>query len=286
MAARRYAPVLILAPYAVWVAVSVDVVVAVLGAAMVAMGVRASARPRPAGRRRRWALACGVHARPGRAVLVRRTVARACRSVCLYFARRRAVPQRGHRARRAAARCWPRSWPDSAGSTGCWSARGRLRGPGRAAPLGAVVGRHQRGGAGAGRRPAAGPQPAPDPQHRRAGRSWSAPASRSRSRSSPGWPAAGPRRPGCRSSRGSRSPRWRPSGRAASRRPAPLLLVGVGALTAIVVEAVLATPGSGRPASTSRSSRTAELRRARPAPAGRRSRRPRRRRAAGSPGPA
>ena len=43
-AAREYAPVLILAPYAVWTAVSVDVVVAVLGAAMVVLGVGASSR--------------------------------------------------------------------------------------------------------------------------------------------------------------------------------------------------------------------------------------------------
>jgi hypothetical protein len=59
LAARRYAPVLMLRPYAVWVAVSVDVVVAVLGAAMVAMGVRASAphADRLAGRR--LGLACG-----------------------------------------------------------------------------------------------------------------------------------------------------------------------------------------------------------------------------------
>ena len=50
--ARRYAVVLTLAPYAVWVAVSVDVTAAALGAAMVAMGVRASERSR-AGRRGR-----------------------------------------------------------------------------------------------------------------------------------------------------------------------------------------------------------------------------------------
>jgi len=87
--ARRYAPVLILAPYAVWVAVSVDVVVAVLGAAMVAMGVRASARGRTGLRAGAWALASGVtlglaalfsYAAPWLGLSV----------VCLYFARRRA----------------------------------------------------------------------------------------------------------------------------------------------------------------------------------------------------
>jgi hypothetical protein len=87
--ARRYAPVLILAPYAVWVAVSVDVVVAVLGAAMVAMGVRASARGRKGWRAGAWALASGVtlglaalfsYAAPWLGLSV----------VCLYFARRRA----------------------------------------------------------------------------------------------------------------------------------------------------------------------------------------------------
>ncbi|HEY1484789.1 MAG TPA: hypothetical protein VGF84_01720 [Micromonosporaceae bacterium] len=44
--ARRYAPVLVLAPYAIWVAVSMDAVVAMLGAAMCAAGVFASARGR------------------------------------------------------------------------------------------------------------------------------------------------------------------------------------------------------------------------------------------------
>lgn len=88
VAARRYAPVLMLAPYAVWVAVSVDVVVAVLGAAMVAMGVRASAQNRTGWRAGLWALLCGVtlgvaalfsYAAPWLGLSV----------VCLYFARRR-----------------------------------------------------------------------------------------------------------------------------------------------------------------------------------------------------
>ena len=89
LAARRYAPVLILAPYAVWVAVSVDVVVAVLGAVMVAMGVRASAHTRTGWRAGVWALGSGVtlglaalfsYAAPWLGLSV----------VCLYFARRRA----------------------------------------------------------------------------------------------------------------------------------------------------------------------------------------------------
>jgi hypothetical protein len=88
-AARRFAPVLMLAPYAVWVAVSVDVVVAALGASMVAMGVRASDQNRTGLRAAGWALACGVvlgvaalfsYAAPWLGLSV----------VCLYFARRRA----------------------------------------------------------------------------------------------------------------------------------------------------------------------------------------------------
>jgi methylthioxylose transferase len=86
--ARRYATVLILAPYAIWVAVSMDVLVAVLGAAMVAAGVRASA-PRITGLRAFfWSTLAGVllgvaalfsYAAPWLGLSV----------VCLYFARRR-----------------------------------------------------------------------------------------------------------------------------------------------------------------------------------------------------
>jgi len=87
-AARRYAPVLMLAPYAVWVAVSVDAIVAVLGAAMVAMGVRASARTRRGLRAGAWALASGVTL--GVAALFSYAAAWLGLSmVCLYFARRR-----------------------------------------------------------------------------------------------------------------------------------------------------------------------------------------------------
>ncbi len=88
-AARYYAPVLVLAAYAVWMAVSVDAVVAVLGAAMVVMGVRASDPARTGWRAGLWALASGVtlgvaalfsYAAPWLGLSV----------VCLYFARRRA----------------------------------------------------------------------------------------------------------------------------------------------------------------------------------------------------
>lgn len=49
-AARRYAPVLMLAPYAVWLAVSLDAVVLTIGAAMTVAGLRAT-------RKRGWAAA-------------------------------------------------------------------------------------------------------------------------------------------------------------------------------------------------------------------------------------
>jgi hypothetical protein len=87
--ARRYAPVLVLAPYAVWVAVSLEVVTAVLGAAVVAMGVRASDPRRaglPAGA---WALSAGIAL--GTAALFSYAAAWLGLSLaCLYFARRRA----------------------------------------------------------------------------------------------------------------------------------------------------------------------------------------------------
>jgi hypothetical protein len=89
-AARRYAPVLILAPYAVWMAVSVDVLVAVLGAAMVAMGVVASQPTRRGWRAGGWALACGITL--GLAALFSYAAAwLGLSAVCLYFARRRAA---------------------------------------------------------------------------------------------------------------------------------------------------------------------------------------------------
>lgn len=86
--ARRYAGILILAPYAIWVAVSMDVFVAVLGATMIAAGVRASTAGRTGWRAGGWALLAGLalgvaalfsYAAPWLGLSV----------VCLYFARRR-----------------------------------------------------------------------------------------------------------------------------------------------------------------------------------------------------
>src|SRR2546421_705209 len=86
--ARRYTVVLILAPSAIWVAVSLDVFVAVLGAAMVAAGVRASARQRTGLRAGAWSVLAGAllgiaalfsYAAPWLGLCL----------VCLYFARRR-----------------------------------------------------------------------------------------------------------------------------------------------------------------------------------------------------
>ncbi|HEY7177055.1 MAG TPA: hypothetical protein VH442_19245 [Micromonosporaceae bacterium] len=58
--ARHYAPVLILAPYAIWVAVSMDGVVAALGALAVAAGVHASGRARPGRPAATWSVLAGV----------------------------------------------------------------------------------------------------------------------------------------------------------------------------------------------------------------------------------
>jgi hypothetical protein len=88
-AARSYLPVLVLAPYAVWLAVSTDAVVSVLGGAMVAAGVHASAPARRGWSAALWAALSGIllgvaallsYAAPWLGLSV----------VCLYFARRRA----------------------------------------------------------------------------------------------------------------------------------------------------------------------------------------------------
>jgi hypothetical protein len=87
-AARSYAPVLILATWGVWLAVSVDALVAAIGAAMVAAGVRATARHglRAGG----WALLAGILL--GTAALFSYAAAWLGLSVvCLNFARRRAA---------------------------------------------------------------------------------------------------------------------------------------------------------------------------------------------------
>jgi len=87
-AARSFAPVLMLAPYAVWISVSVNVIVAVLGAAMVLLGVCASDRARTGLRAAGWALACGVTL--GVAALFSYAAPwLGLSAVCLYFARRR-----------------------------------------------------------------------------------------------------------------------------------------------------------------------------------------------------
>jgi hypothetical protein len=80
--------VLVLAPYAIWVAVSMDVFVALLGAAMLAAGVRASARQRSGWRAAGWSVVAG--ALLGMATLFSYAAPWLGLSlVCLYFARRR-----------------------------------------------------------------------------------------------------------------------------------------------------------------------------------------------------
>jgi hypothetical protein len=87
-AARRYLPVLVLAPYTVWVAVSMDAVVALLGAAAVVAGVRASRRRERGWPSLAWALLSGVLV--GIAALFSYSAPWLGLSVvCLYFARRR-----------------------------------------------------------------------------------------------------------------------------------------------------------------------------------------------------
>ena len=86
--ARRYAPILVLAPYAIWVAVSMDGVVAMLGALAVAAGVHASGRARRGRTAAIWSLLCGVLI--GLAGMFAYSVVWLGLSVVLlYFARRR-----------------------------------------------------------------------------------------------------------------------------------------------------------------------------------------------------
>ncbi|HEU4421484.1 MAG TPA: hypothetical protein VFR67_02970 [Pilimelia sp.] len=87
---RRYALVLVLAPYAIWLAAGMDVVAAVLGAAAVAAGVRASDARRTGRRAAGWAVLSGVLL--GTAALFSYAVPwLGLSTVCLYFARRRAA---------------------------------------------------------------------------------------------------------------------------------------------------------------------------------------------------
>lgn len=86
--ARLYLPVLVLAPYAIWVAVSVDGVEAALGALAVAAGVRASGQARRGWSAAGWSVACGMLL--GIAGMVGYAVVWLGLSVVLlYFARRR-----------------------------------------------------------------------------------------------------------------------------------------------------------------------------------------------------
>jgi hypothetical protein len=87
-AARRYLPVLALAPYAVWIAVSVDGVVAMLGAATLAAGVRASARGCTGWRSTGWAVVAGLLAGTG-ALFSYAAPWLGLSVVFVYFARRR-----------------------------------------------------------------------------------------------------------------------------------------------------------------------------------------------------
>jgi hypothetical protein len=87
-AARRYLPVLALAPYAVWTAVSLDALVAMLGAAMITAGVHASARERSGWPAAGWAGIAGLLA--GVAALFSYAVPwLGLALILLYFARRR-----------------------------------------------------------------------------------------------------------------------------------------------------------------------------------------------------
>jgi hypothetical protein len=87
-AGRRYLPILVLAPYAVWTAVSLDAVVALLGAAMINAGVHASARERVGWPAAAWAGIAGLIA--GTAALFSYAVPwLGLALVLLYFARRR-----------------------------------------------------------------------------------------------------------------------------------------------------------------------------------------------------
>ena len=88
--ARRFLPVLVLAPYAVWLAAGTEALVATLAAAMVAAGVRASDDRRTGVRAAGWATVTGLLL--GVAALFSYGVPWLGLSVaCLYFARRRAA---------------------------------------------------------------------------------------------------------------------------------------------------------------------------------------------------
>jgi hypothetical protein len=87
-AARRYLPVLVLAPYAIWTAVSLDGLVAVLGAAAIVSGLRASRRRVRGWPATGWGVLAGLLV--GLAALFSYSAPWLGISlVCVYFARRR-----------------------------------------------------------------------------------------------------------------------------------------------------------------------------------------------------
>ena len=89
-ATARLAPILVLAPYAVWTAVSLDAVVSTLDAALVAAGVLASSPARRGPAAAGWAIVSGLLI--GIAALFSYTAPWMALSViCVYFVRRRAT---------------------------------------------------------------------------------------------------------------------------------------------------------------------------------------------------
>ncbi|HVQ93186.1 MAG TPA: hypothetical protein VMU51_19265 [Mycobacteriales bacterium] len=87
-AARRLLPVLVLAPYAPWVAVNVDAVTAALGAAFIAVATVGSRPGRPGPARLLWASLCGLLL--GLSALYSYAVIWLAATVlCVYFVRRR-----------------------------------------------------------------------------------------------------------------------------------------------------------------------------------------------------
>lgn len=236
-AARSYAPLLMLATWAVWLAVSIDALVATLGAAMIAAGVRATARHH--GRAGGWALLAGLLL--GVAALFSYAAAWLGLSVlCLNFARRRAALNwaSGFGALLPVLAAWAAgfNWFDGLASahsdftTRVGPVRPAL--PWAAISLVALL-------------LAAGPALV---------------AGVRKLRNTPGWPflagagaavvfsiAAGLARGGVEHAWLAYFP-WltiaavAPEQRGGPIPPPPILLIGVGAVTAIVVEALLATP--------------------------------------------
>ena len=237
-AARPYAPVLALAPYAVWIAVSMDAVVATIGAAMAPWPGAGHPPPRLA--RRCLGGAGRAAAGHGGAVLVRGAVARAVRGV----PQLRPPAGRPEHVRPGSGALLPVlgaarlgfAWTDGLGT-----AYADFAERDRAAPLRAVVGPDQRVRAAAGGRPAHLREPAQGAQHARL----AVPGGRVRGGAVLGRGGAGAGRGGARVAAvlpvahhrrgGAGTPRRRPGPRTAA-------LVAVGAVSAMVIEAVLSTP--------------------------------------------